>query len=268
LSQPAYDVLGAIYDRLQQAVDPVVWSDHIEALQYRFKGLTRGDGVDGRPILLDLGCGTGSFCLEMERRGYDPIGIDQSPIMLGKAREKAKIENCSRSLFLMQNIARFELYGTVDLIVCLLDTINHLTAPADVSRFFARCANYLNPGGLLIFDAASADHLQQRLGNQIFFVDEEEQTLLWQNHFSRRSLISRSEILLFTLDSNGQYTRSEAVIRERIYDASTLKQIADTNGFSVLAVLGNLTQKPARRNDSRHFYICQKKRSPPHNEAD
>lgn len=258
MKQPSYDTLASVYDQLQQSVDTVVWADHIEALQRRYAGRTQGDGADGRPILLDLGCGTGSFCLEMERRGYDPIGIDHSPVMLNKAREKTSQNGLGRSLFLLQNIARFELFGTVDLIVCLLDTINHLTVSSDVERFFALCANYLNPGGLLIFDAASHDHLQRRLGNQVFFVDGHEQTLLWQNHFNTRSRISRSEILLFTREPDERYIRSEATVRERVYDRELLNRFAEHCNLPILAVLGDLTLNPARRTDSRHFYICRK----------
>jgi len=258
MRQPSYDTLAAVYDRLQQSVDTAAWADHVESLQARYGGRIRGDGSDGRAILLDLGCGTGSFCLEMERRGYDPIGIDHSPVMLDKAREKATQNGLGRSLFLLQSIAGFELYGTVDLIVCLLDTINHLTAVSDVERFFALCANYLNPGGLLIFDVATQEHLQRRLGDQVFFVDAAEQTLLWQNRFSSRSRISRSEILLFTREPDGRYTRSEAVIRERVYDREMLTELACQHQMPVQAVLGGLTLNPARRTDSRHFYICKK----------
>lgn len=258
MKQPSYDTLASVYDRLQQSVDPAAWADFIESLQQRFAGRVRGDGTDGRPILLDLGCGTGSFCLEMEQRGYDPIGIDHSPVMLDKARGKASHEGLGRSLFLLQDITRFELFGTVDLIVCLLDTINHLTVTADIERFFALCANYLNPGGLLIFDVASQDHLQRRLGNQVFFVDDADQTLLWQNHFSPRSQISRSEILLFSREPDGRYLRSEALIRERVHDRETLSLIAGRSLLPVQAVLGGLTQNLARRTDSRHFYVCRK----------
>jgi len=258
MNPPAYDTLAAVYDRLQQSVDTVAWADYIEALQRRYAGRMKGDGTDGRPILLDLGCGTGSFCLEMERRGYDPIGVDHSPVMLDQAREKASREGLGRTLFLLQNITRFELFGTVDLIVCLLDTVNHLTASAQIKRFFDHCANYLNPGGLLVFDIATQDHLQRRLGNQVFFVDSPDQTLLWQNHFNRRSQISRSEILLFTREVDGRYSRSDAEIRERAYQPDMLRGLIEQHGFLLQDVLGGLTMNPARRTDSRHFYICRK----------
>ncbi len=255
-----YDSLASAYDHLQQAIDPVAWADYIELLQRKYGGRTKGDGLDGCPILVDLGCGTGSFCIEMEKRGYDPIGIDTSPGMLELARAKADSAGAKRSLFLQQDIARFELFGTVDLIVCLLDTLNHLLKRTDVARLFRLCANYLNLGGLFVFDVLTPDYFSRRLGDNVFYDDNPEQTMLWQNNFNPRSGISRSEILLFTRTKDNCYERSEAVIRERLYPRSTLKEYANTAGLSLLAVHGELTETAAKRYDNRHFYICRRER--------
>ena len=82
-----YTHLAMLYDEWQTAVDSSAWADHVIRLQERYsrRGVG-GDGEGGRPILLDLGCGTGSFCLAMADRGYDPIGIDWSAAMLDRAR--------------------------------------------------------------------------------------------------------------------------------------------------------------------------------------
>ena len=40
--------------------------------------------------LLDVGCGTGQYSLDLARKGLDVVGVDISQAMLGQAREKAK----------------------------------------------------------------------------------------------------------------------------------------------------------------------------------
>ena len=120
--ESAYRYLANVYDELQQDIDPAAWADFIQQLEGLYsKRQGSGDGQDGRPLLLDLGCGTGSFCMEMARRGYDPIGVDISDNMLDEARRKAQSsenDSCAPAcLFLRQDISRFELFGTVDLIV-------------------------------------------------------------------------------------------------------------------------------------------------------
>jgi len=264
MKQPMYQILAPVYDRFQQDIDLPAWADYIQALESRFsrrKGC--GDGQEGRPLLLDLGCGTGSFCLEMARRGYDTIGIDASIGMLDQARRKtaAQMGNDSGQpppLFLCQDISRFELFGTVDMAVCLLDTLNHLIRPSQVARVFQLCANYLNPGGLLIFDLASRRHLAQTLGSHLFYRDDEDQTLFWQNRFNPRSGISRSSLTLFSRQPDGSYHRQDETIAEKYYHPSQVRQWVHAAGLEWVARLGELSERPAALSDERHFYIVRR----------
>jgi len=73
------------------------------------------------------------------------IGIDLSPDMLDCAKKKSEGRDI---LYLNQDMSNFELYGTVDAIVCLMDSINYLLYVKDVKGCEA-CKDYLNPGGLL-----------------------------------------------------------------------------------------------------------------------
>lgn len=43
--------------------------------------------VNGQRVL-DLGCGTGRYCVLLSERGAHVTGVDPSPVMVGKAREK------------------------------------------------------------------------------------------------------------------------------------------------------------------------------------
>ncbi len=262
-NEAAYGGLAEIYDLLQIDVDPVQWADYIESLDRRYSSRkTPGDGNGGRPILLDLGCGTGSFCLEMARRGYDPIGIDQSESMLDQARRKCDdlpAEDAgSHCLFLNQDISQFELYGTVDLACCLLDTVNHLIQPEQVRCLFRLCANYLNHGSLLIFDLATARHLAETLGNNLFFEDQADYSLFWQNQYNQQNKISTSEITLFQKAADGRYLRFDEMIEERCYESQDIRQWLEIAGLELVCCLGDLSNQPASEADERHFYVARR----------
>jgi len=64
-------------------IDYSNWADYIEEIFQKNK--------KDVSLLLDLGCGTGSFCIEMAKRGYDMIGVDLSPDMLSCARKRQRI---------------------------------------------------------------------------------------------------------------------------------------------------------------------------------
>ncbi len=61
--------------------------------------------LEGNPEqrILDIGCGTGRHLLELARRGYSNlVGIDLSPSMLARAREKAEQENLAVDFIIME----------------------------------------------------------------------------------------------------------------------------------------------------------------------
>lgn len=158
----SYTDFAYIYDKLIDQ-DYEKWADYIEEI---FKK----HGVKPN-LVLDLGCGTGSITNILAKRGYDMIGVDLSPDMLNVARDKALEENLD-VLYLCQDIREFELYGTVDAIICTLDVLNYITKPEDLRLVFSLVKNYLNPDGIFIFDINTEYKLKNVLGNNTFVYDE------------------------------------------------------------------------------------------------
>lgn len=255
----SYQLLARDYDRFQQDIDYPAWAAFIARMDQQLSGRNHpGDGRDGRPLVLDLGCGTGSIALELERLGYDAIGIDQSTAMLEQARDKALAAG-SAALFLHQDISRFELFGTVDLAVCLLDTLNHLIRPAAVLRLFNLLANYLNPGSLFIADVGSRRHFTQTLGNRLFYEDHDEVTLFWKNSFRPQSGMSRSRLTWFSRGIDGRYERFDEEIAERYYDHTFLLQAARKAGLEYIGRTGELTDSPPTAVSERIFYLFRRR---------
>ena len=75
----SYDFLAGCYDELTYDVDYSAWADYVEK-HFRRRPLP------GKTVL-DLACGTGSLTRELAERGYEMIGVDQSPEMLAAAVE-------------------------------------------------------------------------------------------------------------------------------------------------------------------------------------
>ena len=76
-----YTDLAYVYDRLMDNIN-AEWAEYIEEI-FNENNLSPS-------LILDLGYGTGSFCIEMADRGYDMIGIDISCMLARKNKSLAK----------------------------------------------------------------------------------------------------------------------------------------------------------------------------------
>ena len=119
-----YSGFAAVYDELMKNdIDYDGLCDMIERL---FR--ENGKGID---LVADLACGTGAVTSRLAKRGYDMTGIDASVEMLDLARKKDE-----KSLYLNQDITEFELYGTMDAILCMTDGFNYITEEDSLRQCF------------------------------------------------------------------------------------------------------------------------------------
>ncbi|NJD04119.1 MAG: class I SAM-dependent methyltransferase [Ruminiclostridium sp.] len=229
-------------------IDYSKWADYIEELFQR---------NNTRPsMILDLGCGTGSFCMEMAARGYEMIGIDLSPEMLSCAQAKA-LDKKLDILYLNQDITCFELYGTVDAIVCLMDTLNYITYKNDIKHVLNLVNNYLNPGGLFIFDLNSRYKLENILGNNVFCNNDSDVAYIWQNSYDKTKGICRFDLTFF-IESNGKYKRFDEEHYERAYDPEEIRKMILSSGLEFTSAFHEFVFRAPVKSTERIFFTCRK----------
>lgn len=177
-------------------------------------------------LILDLACGTGALTDVLHRRGYDMIGIDLSTDMLNIAKEKN-----SDILYLCQDMRSFELYGTVDVILCMTDSLNYLLSEQDMMQVFSLAKNYLNPGGLFLFDLNTPYKLRTILGNHTFTYDDNDVFYVWENEWCEQSQSCDFYLTFFVKD--GQlYQRLDEQQTQRAYTEQAISKLLQRAGFS------------------------------------
>lgn len=244
-----YRALAPFYDSLNRDVDYHAWADFAEAcFQKYFPGKVAS--------VLDLACGTGSMTLELAARGYDMIGVDASPNMLSVAHARAGAAGLAdRILYLCQDMCDFELYGTVEAVVCCLDAVNHITDRAALSRCFHWVHNYLVPDGLFLFDVNSPYKFEHVYGDRAYLLEEEGVLCAWQNDYRPASHTCDFYISLFTEDEDGRYARQDACQRERMYTLRSLRRLLQENGLAFVAAWGDFNFGEPR-DDCERYYIA------------
>lgn len=242
-----YSDFAGIYEKLQD-IDYEAFADYIEEIFNR-------EGIKPE-LVLDLACGNGTLTAIMSKRGYDMIGIDMSCEMLNIAREKAMSDNLD-ILFLNQDMTDFELYGTVDAIICTLDGVNYLTEDGKLEKMLKLVKNYLNPGGVMIFDINSEYKLSQILGNNTYVSEEKGIFYVWQNEYDEKEKICYFRLDIFEKQGNvyKRYTEEQA---ERAYSIDEITSLAKKTGLIVSGFYDELKFNPPGEETQRCFVVLKK----------
>ncbi len=249
-----YDLLAPFYDEFNKDIDYTAWAGFIDECVKRHSEVKT-------ELALDLGCGTGSMTLELAGLGYDMTGIDYSSEMLDIARARAeKLGKSGEILWLCQNMCEFELYGTVELAVCSLDGINHLTKKSELDKCFRLVHNYLVPDGLFIFDVNGKHKFENVYSDNSYVMETEDAFCIWQNYYNSKNGICDFYITLFENDGKGKYLRYDDIQREKMYTLRSLKSSLLASGFEFIAAYSDFDFNPGDDEDDRIYIVARCKK--------
>ncbi len=240
-----YNDFAYIYDKLINDVDYKEWADYYFKIFQRY-GLNPKLG-------LDLGCGTGNLTVELANRGIEMTGVDLSEDMLMVAREKSEGMDI---LYLNQDMTEFELYGTVDFIVSSLDCINYITDKRDLLKVMKLANNYLEPGGLFIFDINTCHKLENVIGDNTFILEDDDCFCSWQNEYDKKRRLSDFYLTFFAKDGES-YVRFDEHHTERAYDIDEIKALIESSGMRLLKVYHDRSFENPKKNSERVFFVAQ-----------
>ena len=245
-----YDHFAAVYDEFMNPVSYEEWAEYIEKL-WEKHGKTRPG------LVLDLACGTGSLTVQLAKRGYDLIAVDQSPSMLEIAREKIQKETGRSVLCLQQDMRELELYGTVDAVICTCDSLNYLLEEKDLARVFRLVENYLEPEGLFIFDLNTQYKFEKILGEQTFADTAEDAAFIWENYYYEEEKINEYHVTFFEEEEQDVYRRYEETHYQKAYDISKIKELIEKSGLKVEAVYDCFTESEPAVQSERICFVAK-----------
>jgi len=232
-----YSILAKYYDLLNNDVNYAEWAAFIDNMFKKYK-------TNDINLVLDLACGSGRMTAELVALGYDMIGVDISVDMLIEASKRVN------TLLLNQDMRSFELYGTVDAVVCCLDSVNYLLTEAEVKKCFALVHNYLNPQGLFIFDVNTQYKFENIFAEHDYVLESDGVLCAWRNFYDRKTCICDFILDIFVKEKDS-YKRYSEIQSERMYTDETLNTILGDCGF---VILEKITE-----DIERWHYICKKR---------
>ena len=162
-------------------------------------------------------------------------------------------------LYLLQDMTGFELYGTVDVILCLCDSINYITDYDDIVKVFKLVNNYLEPGGIFIFDINTEYKFKNLLGENTFADSEENAAYIWQNYYDEDERINEYYVNFFIKQENGLYERTEECHYEKAYKTEEIKKALNEAGLIFEACYDAFTFNLPNEKSERIYFVAREK---------
>lgn len=209
-----------------------------------------------KELVLDLGCGTGTLTQMLSKKGYDMIGVDNSDEMLSIAIQKG-INDTQNILYLLQDMREFELYGTVRAVISICDSINYLLEEEDIVKTFSLVNNYLDPGGIFIFDFNTVYKYESVIGDATIAENRDTCSFIWENYYHTKEHINEYDLTIFVKEENERYRRFDETHYQRGYTVREMEEFLHKAGLDLLETLDSDTYGPISESSERVYMIAR-----------
>ena len=277
----AYSDFATVYDTFMDETPYEVWGDYVAELIDEY-GISRpytepGSGTESAPdaeeiedtevallqernLVVELGCGTGSFTQIMKKKGYDIMGIDMSPEMLNIARNKAA-EAGLDIMYLEQDMRELDLYCTAGTIVSVCDSINYLIEDEDVIETFRLVNNFLYPGGIFIFDFNTLYKYRDVIGDATIAENREDCSFIWDNYYHEEEHINEYDLTIFVRTSGEEdvFRRFSETHYQRGYTVEDMKYYLKEAGLELVTIVDADTHKAPTAESQRIYIVAREK---------
>lgn len=209
-------------------------------------------------FLVDLACGTGSLSEELNKLGFSVLGVDISQEMLSVAYDK-KVRAGFNMQYVFGDMTKWSLNeNKADVIVCMLDSLNHLESFDEIKQTFQNVYNSLVEGGLFILDMNTPYKHKYILSDNVFVYEEDSVYCVWQNEYYSKD--NRVDIFLdfFETDDNKNYKRFHEEFSEIACDSHAVKEFAKGKGFKYLESFDGFSDNKINDKSERIFYVFKK----------
>jgi glycine/sarcosine N-methyltransferase len=259
----AYDQFSADYDRF------VNWEERFAVeMPFLLSQLGQLKTADRSPVrVLDSACGTGMHAIRLAQEGFITAGTDLNENMVKRAQANAR-EAQVNAVFKTAGFGEIsdKLYKSpllpFDALLCLGNSLPHLTTPATVGAALTDMADCLRPGGLLLLQNRNFDLVmrekQRWLGTQSHREEDNEWLFLRFYDFEPDGLITFNIIRLHRHDDEPWQEHISSVQLFPLKKELLIGLLQDS-GFSDISAYGAMSDQPFDPASSGNLVISARK---------
>jgi hypothetical protein len=153
----------------------------------------------------------------------------------------------------------FELYGTVRAVVSICDSMNYITSKKDLLRVFSLVNNYLDPGGLFLFDMNTAYKYRELLGDTTIAENREDCSFIWENTWYEEEQINEYDLTIFVQEQGDLFRKYQETHYQKAYEIALIKDLLEEAGMEFLAVYDAFTEEAPKADSERVYFLAREK---------
>lgn len=187
--------------------------------------------------VIDIGCGTGGYSLELARRGCEVTAADLDDKMLDKLRRNS-VESKLNIEVLNENMLNLSksVNEKYDLAFCIGNSLVHLDGKKQIGNFFKQIRGLINKDGKLIIQIINYDRVIKKDIKSLPNIENNELGLKFIRLYNY--IKDKNEVLFKTvLEIKGE--RMESEIRLYPLLSEDIERLLKESGFNKVKLFGD-----------------------------
>jgi len=214
--------------------------------------------------ILDVGCGNGRFLIPLVRRGFEVVGLDNSPEMLEECRRRLSMNNL-RAELVRSDLMDMSYASEFDALICMDSVICYLLDAERIIRALKKFRQALRPTGLLILEnwnmLSQWELLEKEIseirGNDLVRIDIKE-----KNHYNPFTSIWKIEMDAEIIDEGRSYKLKHTETL-RAMTVGEMRMYLREAGFSQVTEYPDFDRSKSGNKDGENMiFVCGNDNSP------
>lgn len=244
----SYKNFAYVYDTFMDNIPYEEWANYLSTLLHEY--------ISTNSELVELGCGTGTMCHFLSKKGFSIHGIDLSEDMLSIAREKLKENN--KVTLSQQNMCNLEFNQQYEGIYSVCDSMNYLLYDEELLATFKQVKTYLKKNGVFVFDLKTPYFYETILGDQVFCDHQDNCSYIWENSYFKDDQVNQYDLTIFARENDhDKFERFTETHHQKAYSLEEIIDLLAIAGLEYVVAYDAFTTNAPSAESERIYIIAR-----------
>ena len=135
--------------------------------------------------------------------------------------------------------------------------MNYIMDLEDLTEVFRLVNNYLDPGGIFVFDLNTEYKYRELLGDSTIAEDREDCSFIWDNQYDQEEKVNIYDLSLFVKEEGELYRKYHETHYQRAYSLEQVKAAITAAGMEFVAAYDAFTENEPGAESERIYVIAR-----------